>query len=250
MLTGQPGESSGHDIRSALASSFRSGSPLAEQALAQDIAAYSEDDCAVGDGADTAADELSEADHGGIGHPMFRRPSGVAYGGSRPVINFQAGYDEPHMNDLERKQSRNAERSLLRDNHLLPPKHPKKSRNPAARLYRQLFSTKLEPSPARDESPAPAVDQLSTETSPLLNGENGAPSDDIEDVERQWEEAVAAGHIRTTWQRETKTVVAYSGPLIVTFFLQYSINVAGIFAVGRLGTIELGAVSCKCFFGS
>lgn len=48
---------------------------------------------------------------------------------------------------------------------------------------------------------------------------------------------------RTTWRRETKTIATYSGPLIVTFFLQYSINVASIFAVGRIGRTELQAVS-------
>ncbi|PHH88907.1 hypothetical protein CDD83_6887 [Cordyceps sp. RAO-2017] len=67
------------------------------------------------------------------------------------------------------------------------------------------------------------------------------PADEL--LEEQWEEAVASGRLRTTWQREAETVVAYSAPLIATFFLQYSINVASIFAVGRIGKVELGAVS-------
>ncbi len=57
---------------------------------------------------------------------------------------------------------------------------------------------------------------------------------------------MAAGQIRTTWQREAKTITEYSRVLIVTFLLQYSINVASIFAVGHIGKLELGAVSCKC----
>jgi MATE family multidrug resistance protein len=51
--------------------------------------------------------------------------------------------------------------------------------------------------------------------------------------------------LTTTWQRETKTVAVYSAPLIVTFFLQYSINVVAVLAAGRIGKLELGAVSCK-----
>ncbi len=57
---------------------------------------------------------------------------------------------------------------------------------------------------------------------------------------------MAAGQIKTTWQREAKTLAVYSRSLIVTFLLQYSINVASIFAVGRIGKLELGAVSRKC----
>jgi MATE family multidrug resistance protein len=87
------------------------------------------------------------------------------------------------------------------------------------------------------------------ETSPLLAGAAGVPSSPGDqqpsdhDVEQQWEQALAAGQIHSSWQREAKTIATYSGPLIVTFFLQYSINVASIFAVGRIGTMELGAVS-------
>jgi MATE family multidrug resistance protein len=67
----------------------------------------------------------------------------------------------------------------------------------------------------------------------------------IDDVEEQWEEAIASRKLTTTWQRETKTMAVYSAPLIVTFFLQYSINVVAVLAVGRIGKMELGAVSCK-----
>ncbi|ODA76326.1 hypothetical protein RJ55_08171 [Drechmeria coniospora] len=215
-----------------------SSSPLAEQALADDIAACSDDD-------------YSDLDVPSHGHDMYRRPSGVAYGGARPVFNQQP-LDEPVLTPLERKRSRNAERSLLRDNHVLPPKHGHDGKNIqpglGSRIYRRLFSTKLPSNEARGQ---PAQSRQPTERSPLLDGANGAnglnghasDSPSTDDVEQQWEEAVASGRLRTTWQRETKTLLSYSAPLIATFVLQYSINVTSIFAVGRIGKVELGAVS-------
>lgn len=64
-----------------------------------------------------------------------------------------------------------------------------------------------------------------------------------ERLNAQWEAAVASGKIKTTWQREAKTLWKYSSPLVVTFVLQYSLPVASIFTVGHLGKVELGAVS-------
>uniref|UniRef100_A0A8H7NPE9 Uncharacterized protein n=1 Tax=Bionectria ochroleuca TaxID=29856 RepID=A0A8H7NPE9_BIOOC len=80
---------SNRDFHSALSSSFRSSSPLAEQYLAQDIAACSDDDVE-----SNHEDGLSEVDHhGNAGHFTYRRPSGVTYGGFRPVLNPQAAED-------------------------------------------------------------------------------------------------------------------------------------------------------------
>ncbi|KAG6004142.1 hypothetical protein E4U21_001359 [Claviceps maximensis] len=244
---------------------YLSSSPLAEQFLAEDIAACTDDD---GHDEQAMAEEgHDDAEHAarghGHGHGMYRRPSGVAYGGTRPVFNSQSIVDEPILTPLERKRSRHAERSLLRDNHVLPPKHAKAPRKQglAARVYRRLFSTKLLPP---DDSAARRDDP--TETSRLLNShdnnnnnDNNEDGDDVASrstsdittgsgsgsgsVDRQWEEAIASRRLHSTWQRETMTIVLYSMPLIITFFLQYSINVASIFAVGRIGKIELGAVS-------
>ncbi|RDA88053.1 hypothetical protein CP532_5267 [Ophiocordyceps camponoti-leonardi (nom. inval.)] len=209
-----------------------SGSPVAD-----DIAACSESE----EDDDFIDDSLALHGHG-----MYRRPSGVAYGTSRPVFNQQI-MEEPFLTPIERKQSRNAERSLLRDNRVLPPKHPTqvKSQNLFARIYRRLFSTRVPP--AEDDvderiSPLPPPTER---TSLLHHHHNGADEclADGDELEQQWEEAVASGRLRTTWQRETKTVVAYSAPLVVTFFLQYSISVTSVFAVGRIGKLELGAVS-------
>ncbi|KAF4962336.1 hypothetical protein FSARC_9579 [Fusarium sarcochroum] len=214
-----------------LSSSWRVGSPLAEASLAADLAACSDDEFE-----DNAIDDASVSDLQGDAI-MYRRPSGVAFGGSRPIMNPQI-YDEPGFTALERKQSRNAERSLLRDNHVLPPKHGYRQHNLFTRLYRRLFSTKI----PRDEEETPAVTvQPPSETDPLL----GSRTDGVlpEHLNETWEHAVAEHRIKTTWQREAKTIMTYSAPLIVTFLLQYSINVTSIFAVGRIGKLELGAVS-------
>ncbi|KFH47821.1 putative transporter-like protein [Hapsidospora chrysogenum ATCC 11550] len=227
--------------RHSLSSSFRSSSPLAEQYLARDLADYSSSD-----------DDVAVDDSGSEHHPrdasthfMNRRPSGVAYGGTRPVLNPQI-VDDPGLSPLERRQSRDAERSLLRDNHVLPPKRPERKRRHglASRMYHRIFGTRP-PAEEDVESRGPAlVVQPPSETSPLLSGgQSTSHDDDDEVIDQQWEQAVAEGRIRTTWQRETKTLAQYSGPLVVTFFLQYSINVASIFAVGRIGKAELGAVS-------
>lgn len=225
----------GSGAHAALSSSWRVGSPLAEAALAADLAECSDDefeDNAIDD--DVSVSDLQ-------GDPiMYRRPSGVAFGGSRPIMNPQT-YDEPGLTALERKQSRNAERSLLRDNHVLPPKHGYRRRDgPFTRIYRHLFSTKI---PQDEEGTHAGTAPPPGETDPLL----GSQTDEIltEHLNDAWENAVAEHRIKTTWQREAKTIVTYSVPLIVTFLLQYSINVTSIFAVGRIGKLELGAVSCK-----
>lgn len=221
----------GPDVRATLSSSFKSGSPVAE-ALARDIAECSDDDLG-----DPAVDLHADLPRHGTHSLSTRRASAVAYGVSRPIVSDRAGEEVP-VTELDRRQSRDAERSLLRDNHLLPPKHKHHSESLFARLYRNLFSTKLPVGHDDNETHAP------TERSPLLNGHSRASStSDSDDLEEQWEEAVTSGRIRTTWQRETKTLIQYSIPLISTFMLQYSINVASIFAVGHIGMIELGAVS-------
>lgn len=48
---------------------------------------------------------------------------------------------------------------------------------------------------------------------------------------------------KTDTRTEVKVLFQYSIPLIVTFLLQYSLTVASVFSVGRLGLNELAAVS-------
>lgn len=220
-----------------------SSSPLAEHALVDKTPTCSEDNANV-----TGNGNFSDPGSPVHGHALYRRPSGTGGGTSRPVFNQQPIY-ETFLNPLERKLSREAEQSLLRDNHVLPSKQDgaKKSQSMAARLYRRLFSTKLPPRNIDDEPTTPGQ---STESDPLLHGisirPNGADADSgsgDEFLEEQWEEALSSGRLRTTWQREATTIVAYSAPLITTFFLQYFITVTSVFTVGKIGKIELGAVT-------
>lgn len=51
------------------------------------------------------------------------------------------------------------------------------------------------------------------------------------------------GKTQTNWALEARILAKYSRSSIVTFLLQYSLNVASIVTVGHLGKIELGAAS-------
>lgn len=232
-----------------------SRSPFANEILASDIADCSEDD-AVDHLQHDAESLFSDADSQAAGPILYKQPQGVAYGVRRPSILPERGGAEAILNPIERLQSLDAERSLLRDNHILPPKHGGEHVYRQGRksgffsgLYRRLFSTKIRnsgASPDGEQTPAIHVTRPS-ETSPLLDpipavaaiGANRSP----EDLNEQWESAVASGKIKTTWQREAQTIAVYSRSLIVTFLLQYSVNIASIFAVGRIGKLELGAVT-------
>ncbi|KAK6220191.1 MATE efflux family protein [Colletotrichum tabaci] len=238
--------SSSRDFVAQLSSSFRVGTPQAQEILASDLAECSDDEISnENDDAAIGSASESESEEGPL---FYRRPSGVAFGTSRPVMNPQTyAVEEPPaaLTRVEKKQSRDAERSLLRDNHILPPKTPRTDSEPFyRRAYRRLFSTKVPLEPHDEETPQIVI-RRPTESTPLLSG--AAPAPDAEEghehLNEQWEAAVAAGQLRTTWQREAKTIVQYASPLIVTFMLQYSVNVVAIFAVGRIGTMELGAVS-------
>ena len=102
-----------------------------------------------------------------------------------------------------------------------------------------------------DEDKAILPDQP-TETSPLLKSIDSrrvavTPDSSSEDyyIEEQLDEITAPGNINVTWLHETKIILSYAAPLIVTFLLQYSVDISSILAVGRLGQRELGAVTCQ-----
>lgn len=231
---------------SYLSGPFLLGSPIAQESIARDLADCEEDD----DERSETSDSSSEDDSSGsstvrpdaVQHPMassYHRASHVAYGGARAAVAPHV--KEPnYLTKREKKQARNEERSLLRDNHLAPPKHPvPKERGPLGRMYKWLFSPRR-PKAQSDEETC----EEPSETSALLGG--GPPESSQnrhESLNAQWEAAVASGKIKTTWQREAKTLWKYSIPLVVTFVLQYSLTVASIFTVGHLGKVELGAVS-------
>lgn len=275
-------------LASSLALSFTNPSPLAQEAVLRDVAdldasELEADDLTVASGfgssgrlADLEAYD-TEPDTDGPGATatpcLYRRPSGIAYSTSRPAVGLAPPIIEgPPLSRLERKQSRDAERSLLRDNHLLPPKHVVAAvaaaaaagdTSPAAiearlppepgflgRLYKRMFSTRV-PRHKTDEEQVPTSSdgtETSTSTAVTVTERTALlpplePSSSDEGLDDQWEAAVEAGQIHTTWQREAKTIAIYSRSLIVTFLLQYSINITSIFAVGHIGKAELGAVS-------
>ncbi|KAI9736419.1 MAG: hypothetical protein M1818_006153 [Claussenomyces sp. TS43310] len=236
---------------SPIRSSYTSSSPIAQESIARDLAAYSDDsDAAVDsedDGSSSSEDsEASTVRENAVDHSMsssYRRPSFVAYGGARPTVTPHP--DIHYMSKKDRVQVKKEERSLLRDNHLAPPKHSHTgNQNIFGKIYKHLSSTKPPKGEEDLETAAPDFAAQPSETSALLTNE---PTESVRDGHerrnRIWEQAVAAGKIKTTWQREAKTLVKYSSPLIVTFVLQYSLTVASIFTVGHLGTVELGAVS-------
>lgn len=234
-----------HPASSSLATSFRSGSLFANEIIASDIAECSDDDVSEDGGPyDEPGSEIGSR-NGDEGPVLYKQLQGVAYGVRRPSMLPERGPEGAVLNKAERMQSLDAERSLLRDNHILPPKHSdaEKEPGPLSRLYRRLFSTKVRSALGDEEVPRFVVSQPS-EASPLLSDAARA-GQNPEDLNEQWDSAVASGKIKTTWQREAQTIAVYSRSLIVTFLLQYSINIASIFAVGRIGKIELGAVTCE-----
>jgi MATE family multidrug resistance protein len=228
-------------FQASLAASFRADSPIAQESLARDLAACSDS----GDSdahIDVDAVE-TESESGGDDElpALYRKPSGIAYGAARPAVGRSA-LEEPVLTRQERKQSRDAERSLLRDNHLIPPKHPVvQPPNLPTRVYMWLFSTKL---PLDHHVPEASIAAPSEATPLLLDLARSVSGDGHENLSRQWAAAVETGQLKTTWQRESKTLAVYSRSLVVTFILQYSINIASIFAVGHIGKLELGAVTC------
>ncbi|RDW80694.1 hypothetical protein BP5796_05392 [Coleophoma crateriformis] len=241
--------------RSPFSRSFQPSSPLAQLSIEQDLldASDEDEDGALEDEIPSSEDDSSEASTvrpDANSHSMastFRRPSFVAFGGPRPAVTPHDNGSN-YLTKKEKKQSRNEERSLLRDNHLAPPKHPhpdNTEQNALTRMYKWAFSPRRPRSEEDEENQAaPLFTAQPSETSLLLpNGQRESARTQHERLNRQWEEAVAAGLIKTTWQREAKTLVQYSSPLVITFVLQYSLTVASIFTVGHIGKLELGAVS-------
>jgi len=146
----------------------------------------------------------------------YRRPS-AAYGGSRPTVTIQH-LDSAWLTKKEKKEARREERSLLRDNNLRAPKKPEPERpGILGRIHEAIFNTKRSKVQSDEEaaSETPLLESEPSETSALLPLETTRTHH--ERLNRQWEAAVASGKIKTTWQRETKTLWKYSLPLVVTF---------------------------------
>ncbi|KAK3112594.1 hypothetical protein LTR53_010965 [Teratosphaeriaceae sp. CCFEE 6253] len=234
---------------------------IAEESIARDLeeAEDAEEDEDLENGLEPTATQQERAQLGQ--HSMagyYRRPSYVA-GGLRPFLGSQQPeYIVPIEQEYDAAISE--ERSLLRDNNLIPPKHPRRRESGAsvssgrglmhrvsvAGLGRKK-STQIDEGALEDGEATPG------ETTALL-GNGHAPAgrdpsapyggeDDPENIDKKWEEAVMEGKIQTTWQRESKFLARNSAPLMLTFILQNSLTMTSIFTVGHIGKIELGAVS-------
>ncbi|PSK38059.1 hypothetical protein B9Z65_1250 [Elsinoe australis] len=187
----------------------------------------------------------SRVDYSLIG--SYRRPSAVAYG-PRPIFSAAPAPDTGHfVTEQDREAALNDERSLLRDNEIIPPKHPRKESTASGHsgfLARKLSIQQFVPRQSFSRGSAIEEDAVD-ETTPLVRNPNlpYGGEDTPENIDKKWNEAVAHGEIHTTWQREAKVLGRYSRPLIFTFILQYSLTVVSIFTVGHIGKIELGAAS-------
>ncbi|OGM49219.1 putative MATE efflux family protein subfamily [Aspergillus bombycis] len=208
----------------ALHGRFLSSSPLAEAAIARDLENYADDEGSM----ITTDDEASEtstirainSQPGTNPHSLagsYRRPSFFTTVSHATVVPYTG--ERERLTRRERERAIEDERDLLSDNNVME-----------ARAKRRVTPTS-----------AP-----SGETTALLGSRVGGReynATDDEEVDRKWEEAVAAGLIHTTWRREARVIGKNAAPLMVTFLLQYSLTVASIFTLGHLGKKELGAVS-------
>lgn len=183
----------------------------------------------------------------------FRRPSFVQPG-TRPAIvqgllvpeNAVGGQ---YLSPEERHQITRDERSLLRDNNIIPPRNLRTGSEDGigSKLTQKLSFSRLRKTKSSPDEEANDSSNGPTETTSLLGARPAGASSNGGDatpvIDQKWEEAVLAGLIKTTWRREAKVLGRYSAPLILTFLLQYSLTVASVFTVGHIGKTELGAVS-------
>ncbi|KAH6886772.1 mate-domain-containing protein [Thelonectria olida] len=219
--------------------SFIATAPNVQEILSKDIADCSSEDEHEDDEANGLTDDSELRPVHSTDVQLAFHPNGVAYGCGYSTVPLP-GLDHPVPNPHELDESLQAELNLLRDNDILPPKHPRTGWRATVigRIYRSLFSTRIH------DHDGP----IFSETTPLLQDVSVEPEHVLttpppEEVHKQWEEAVATHHIQTTWQREAKTLVQYSAPLIAAFLLHYSVTVGSVLTVGRLGMEELAAVN-------
>ncbi|KAJ5940517.1 hypothetical protein N7516_000685 [Penicillium verrucosum] len=242
--------------QSPFSRSFTSSSPIAASAIARDLADYSDEDRTPTDeSSDTSTARPAGSYASTKPHSLassYRRPSCFTSVSHSTVIPW-AG-EQQSLSQSEREQVIEEERHLLSDNNVIAPEHAHGKSHGLQRKMSGLLSAAIgqgsqsrrpSGSSRRSRSRDPETDRASEITA--LLGERPADSEDsemdLEDIDRKWEEAIAAGLIQTTWQREAKVIMKYSLPLMVTFLLQYSLTVASIFTIGHLGKEELGAVS-------
>jgi len=238
-----PNDRSGDRAHHPLTSGY-STSPLAETAIARDIQNYYADDqgsMLTSDDEDSETGTvrpLNGSEPGTNPHSLagsYRRPSFFTTVSHATVVPYHA--DREGLTRGERDQAIEEERRLLNDNHVIERGYGGRGMSLPQKI--SGFLSRRSAEPLRRHSAHAA-----TEDTSLLRPDNAQPQElDQEEIDRKWEEAVAAGQIRTSWKREALVISKYAAPLVVTFLLQYSLTVASIFTVGHLGKRELGAVS-------
>jgi MATE family multidrug resistance protein len=266
----QQREQSADQAARSFGTSHRSGQhalEIAEQSIAKDC--EGDDGAAEGEDLENSLSRTTSYDRAGLSqHSMagnYRRPSLIG-GAPRSFMASQQPERGASL-DQEREAAIREERSLLRDNNLLPRKHSQRrasassdaasgknlkryastsafssSRGKSARLDEEAVA-------GTEEEPTEAVEaNQATEATTLLptdddNDSLSEPEESAETIDAKWEEAILNGQIQTTWRREAKVLVRYSAPLMLTFILQNSLTLTSVFTVGHIGKIELGAVS-------
>ncbi|QIW99702.1 hypothetical protein AMS68_005220 [Peltaster fructicola] len=230
---------------------------IAEESIARDIedSAIEEEDEDDNDVDSTSRHRKSMDIHHHTEHSLaatFHRPSFA--GGSRPFFGAQIP-ESRGTTQQEIDDAINDERSLLRDNRIIPPKHPRsqsvasgRSARLRARVSIPVFHIpRLAHGEAVDEEAIIGEPEEPTETTALLGARDPelpyGGEDDPQNIEQKWEEAVLSGKIKTSWQREAKVLFRYAAPGVITFLLQNSLTMTSIFTVGHIGKTELGAVS-------
>lgn len=230
---------------------FLSSSPLAQQSILRDLADAEEEGESDGRGVAIATGGSEEHANGHEQHysmsGSYRRTSYVA-SGPRPFFPSASAPDPRRANEQDRDAALAEERSLLRDNQLIPPKHPRTTSalsNKPSGLVKKNFVSGFVPRKGSSDEETAIEDGGPDENTSLLGNpaEPYGGIDTPENIDKRWEEAVASGKIKTTWQREALVLARYSRSLIFTFLLQYSLTVTSVFTVGHIGKLELGAVS-------
>lgn len=231
-------------------------SSIAEESINRDVQDEGVESAIQDTEDDSALTRTSTQEYAPLGqHSLagsYRRASHMA-SGPRTALDFQ-----PQQLNLSTEQEREEiiaeEATLLRDNNIIPPKQSERreshaSNRSGAGVFRKIsipsFSISGQKDRLRDEESGPASHGNGpSETTALLEESDGpSPTDDPTTIDKTFEDAVVSGNIKTTWQREAKTLAKYSGPLIITFVLQTSLTLTSVFTVGHIGKNELGAVS-------
>jgi MATE family multidrug resistance protein len=243
------------EYQSPFSRSFASSSPIAASAIARDLEDYSDEDQSP---IDEASDSSTARPPGSYSSTnprslagSYRRPSNFTSISHATIIPW-AG-EQQVLSKSERQQVIEEERRLLSDNHVISPDHAHSKSHGLQHKVSGLLSAAIGQGSSsrrasrssRSRSRARDSDRASETTALLVEAADSGSGSEMgsEEIDQKWDEAVAAGLIQTTWQREAKVIGKYSLPLMVTFLLQYSLTVASIFTIGHLGKEELGAVS-------